>query len=162
MFDVELVAVRAVEDEVAARGFLTALATYEKKVLALARAIPEDKLAWRPAPAVRTVREVLAQIAGGNRSMTAMAAGQPVAAADEGLTPPTRAELIAELEASFAAARQHATPLRPAQLSREVTAFGEKTSVQGVHTMLIGAAARHLGQLIVYARMLGISPPGSN
>lgn len=161
VFDVELVAVRAVEDEVAARGFLTALSTYEKQILALAREIPEEKLAWRPAPAVRTVREVLAHIADGNRELTALAAGQP-AAADAGLAPQTRAELVATLEASFAAARQQATPLRPAQLSREVTAFGEKTTVQGVHTMLVSHAAGHLGQLIVYARMLGITPPWSN
>ena len=155
VFDVELVAVRAVEDEVPARGFLTALAAYEQKALALARAIPEDKLAWRPAPAVRTASEVLAKIAAGNREWTALAAGnEPAGAAAP--APQTRAGLIASLEASFAAAREHAIPLRPAQLSREVTGRGEKTTVQGVHTMLIGQAAEQLGQLAVYARMLGV------
>ena len=154
VFDVELVAVRAVEDEVAARGFLNALAQYEKKVLALARAIPPDKLAWRPAPAMRTADEVLAQMAADMRDSTALAAGEPAAgAADAGLAP------VAALEAGFAAARKHANALRPAQLSREVTApGGGKTTVQGAHAMLIGQVAEGAGQLAVYARMLGITP----
>jgi len=46
--------------------YLAEVAGVEKKIRALAEAIPEEKYGWRPAQGVRSVAEVFAHIAGGN------------------------------------------------------------------------------------------------
>src|SRR5687767_7248810 len=56
---------------------LTDIGQLEKKVLDLARAIPEDKYAWRPAEGVRSIGEVLKHIAADNYLIPA-ALGHPL------------------------------------------------------------------------------------
>ena len=155
IFDVELIAVRDVAPEVAARGLIVALAEYETKLLALARAIPEEQYGWRPSPGVRSIREVLAHVALETRLMGEAAGGEPQPGTQ------TKAECVTVLAASFAAARKKLEPLRPAQLAQERMFLGEQTTAGGVYTQTITHAAEHLGQLIAYARMLGMTPPWS-
>ena len=153
IFDVELIAVRDVTPEVASQGLIVALAEYETKLLALARAIPEEKYDWRPSPQVRSIREVLAHAALETRLMGEAAGGGP----EPG--PRTKAQSATLLEESFADARKKLEPLRPVQLAQERVFLGEKTTAGGVYTQTITHAAEHLGQLVAYARMLGIVPP---
>ena len=152
VFDLELLAVRDQAAEVATLGLLVALKEYEDKLLALARAIPDDKYAWRATPATRTIQEVLVHAAVETRAM-----------GDKAETPKvtSKAEVIALLEECFAAARLKLEPLRPAQLAQERVFLGEKTTAGGVYTQTITHAAEHLGQLIAYARMQGMVPPWS-
>jgi hypothetical protein len=51
--------------------------------------------------------------------------------------------------------------MRSGQLNREVTFFGDKTTVRGVYIFIDAHIAEHLGQLIAYARMQGVKPPWS-
>lgn len=167
IFDVELLAVRDVPAEEPARDLLLILKSYEVKILAWARAIPEDKYTWRPSPSVRSTGEVLAHMALGTRLMMDLA----VTPAGEGFEqrveaqwkqerePRTKQALLAMVQESFAAARKQITPLRSAQLSREMRFFKDTTTVRGVYIALETHVAEHLGQLIAYARMQGVDPP---
>jgi uncharacterized damage-inducible protein DinB len=173
IFDVELLAVRDVPDEKPSVGLLTALGEYERKILALARAIPEEKYGTAPGPGVRTVSEVLAHLAVGQRLMLELAVKLPpreefrakvMAAEKREREVRAKAECIALLEEMFAQARRQIEPLRAAELAREwemPESAGVRTTVHGAYTMFIAHTAEHLGQLIAYARLMGVSPPWS-
>src|ERR1039458_9788795 len=70
IFDVELLDVKDVPPLVAAAELLLPFNDLEKQVLALAKAIPEEKYAWRPGPGVRSFKEVLLHIVYGNRRLS--------------------------------------------------------------------------------------------
>ena len=170
IFDVELLSVRNVPAEQAAQGILVALNEYAEKLLALAQAIPEEKYNSTPAPHTRPLHQVLAHVAYGNRLMLDLSEKMPPAAelkarleqqGKQEREPHTKAQLIQMLAESFAAVRKQAEPLRAAQLTTGRDFFGQQTNLHGVYTLLISHAAEHLGQLIVYARTLGVAPPWS-
>lgn len=170
VFDVELLAVRDVEPEQPARDILSVLDSYQKKVLDLARAIPEEKYSYRPSEKARPVGEVLAHIAFGNQLMADLSERTPPIAELKARIedqwkrerePRTKAQLLAMLEQSFADVRARIAPLRAAQLARETDFFGSRTTVRGIFVQLDAHVAEHLGQLIAYARAQGIAPPWS-
>jgi len=168
IFDVELLAVRDVPPDQAARDILYALNHYEKKLLALVEAMPDEKLSFRPSPQARPFGEVLAHIAFGNRLLADLAEKIPPpeefrarveAQWKSEREPRTRAQLITMLTESFAHVRQQVEPLRAGQLSREIVLFGEPNTVRGAYLWLDAHLAEHVGQLVAYARMQGVKPP---
>src|SRR5882724_13337738 len=58
IFDVELLGVTDVPAVLPAADLLMSFSESEQKVLALAKIVPEEKYAWRPAPGVRSFGEV--------------------------------------------------------------------------------------------------------
>ena len=144
----------------------------EKKMMALARAIPDDKAGWRPAPGTRSVSEVLMHVASDNYLIPA-ALGFPAdastgikgedyktALAFEKRTV-TRAQAIAELEKSFTFLRKSLRETPDARLGAPVTMFGQPFTMQQGWIMATTHLHEHLGQLIAYARSNGIAPPWS-
>lgn len=136
----------------------------EKKLLALAEAIPADKFSWRPAPGVRSVSEVFAHVAGGNYFLLSKT-GVPN---PEGVDPRSfeknatdKAKLTPLLKDSFAYVRGHIAKASDADLDKQVEFFGSKTTVRGLHLRLVSHAHEHLGQMIAYARSIGVAPPWS-
>lgn len=167
-FDVELLGVRAVPEEKPALPVVSALADAEKRLLLLARSIPAERYGFRPAPAVRPVREVLVHVALGNRLIHELAArglkGEALRARIEELAagehqPRTKEEVIALLEESFTQVRKIVEPLRSAQLNRETEFFGEPNTVLGIYVRMHGHVTEHLGQLIAYTRAAGLPLP---
>jgi uncharacterized damage-inducible protein DinB len=168
IFDVELISVRDAEPEQPGRDVLLVLREEERKLLALARAIPEESYTWRPKPEVRSVAEILAHVALGNRLLTDSVDGPPANLGErierQAKTEKerrTKAALLEMVEESFADVRKAIEPLRTSQLARETRFWGETTTVRGVYVAIDAHVAEHLGQLIVYARMQGIEPPWS-
>ena len=169
IFDVELLGVKDVPAAPAAAELLLPLDSLEKEVLALARAIPEAKFAWRPAPGVRSIKEVLLHIAFGNRlqlhildAPTREELGKEIEQNAKGEQENlTKDQVIARLTDSFAEVRKAMEGATAGALSRDVDFFGTKTTARGVLTEVDTHIAEHLGQLIAYARMNGIVPPWS-
>jgi uncharacterized damage-inducible protein DinB len=169
IFDVELLGVREVDARKEAADLLMPLDGLEKQVIALAKAIPEEKFAWRPGEGVRSVKEVFLHIAYGNKLMLSIAQGADPAdiqkmiqeSAKAEKEPMTRVKVIALLEESFAAVRKAMGDASAGALSREIEFFGTKTTMRGVLTELDAHIAEHLGQSIAYARVNGIVPPWS-
>jgi len=170
IFDVELLGVEDVPDAIPAAEVLKPLEELEKKVLGLAGAIPEDKLDWRPAPGIRSFREVLLHIAYGNRLMVDLAGGTKSPERDalvariekqwkDEKETVVKARIVEMLKESFAFARKTIEPLRAGTLGADVTFFGTATTRRGVYIRLDNHISEHLGQLIAYARMAGVTPP---
>jgi uncharacterized damage-inducible protein DinB len=171
IFDVELLDVKDVPPAVAAAGVLMPLDDIEKQLLALAKAIPEEKYAWRPGPGVRSVREVLLHVVNGNHLLVNVAVNEPsreevmkqIEQNGKSEQEPASKEKIAGLLAeSFASVRQAMRDVRSTgALTRDLDFFGRPAPLGGVLANIDTHMAEHLGQLIAYARVNGIVPPWS-
>jgi len=169
IFDVELLGVKDVPVPTAAAESLLPFNEKVEQVMALARAIPEDKYGWRPGPGVRSFKEVFLHIAFGNTLQLHVGSGTPredlvkeIEQNAKGESEPlTRDQVIEKLTASFNAVRQTMEQSTAGALSRDVDFFGTKTTMRGLLVYIDTHIAEHLGQLIAYARMNGIVPPWS-
>ena len=169
IFDVELLDVKDVTPVPVAAELLLPFDGLEKQVLALAKAIPEEKYGWRPGPGVRSFKEVFLHIAFGNalqlhllNAPTREQLNREIernAKAEQ--DPVTKEQVLAKLTESFADVRKTMESATAGALSRDVDFFGRKTTMRGVLTEVDTHIAEHLGQAIAYARMNGIVPPRS-
>jgi len=171
IFDVQLLDVKDVPRLVAAAGLLLPLQDLEKEVMALAKAIPEEKYGWRPGPGVRSFREVLLHIANGNNLLVNVAIKE--ASREEVMKqieqngkreqePASKDQVVSLLAESFVSVRQAMEGVRStAALTRDVDFFGTPAPLGGALTSIDTHIAEHLGQLIAYARVNGIVPPWS-
>ncbi len=136
-----------------------------KKIHDLGSAIPEDKYTWRPGEGVRSVGEVLNHLSGtsylfGKVAGAAVPAGAP-ADMEKGPDAKTKADILAKLSEAIAYGRANAEAVTPEQLGKTVDFFGNKMSVRAVYMADYGHMSEHLGQLIAYAREVGVTPPWS-
>src|ERR1035438_9626676 len=73
IFDVELLAVTDGPPASPAADILLSFSDSESKVIALAKAVSEDKYSWRPAPGVRSFGEVFVHIVSANQLLMKLA-----------------------------------------------------------------------------------------
>jgi len=128
----------------------------------LAEAIPAEKYTWRPAPGVKSVAEVLLHAASANYNMYKFVGMAPPAGLDvAGLETSTtdKAKIIGILIDSYAHARKAITNMPDADLEKSMDWSGGKITERGVLLFIVPHIAEHLGQLIAYARVLGVVPP---
>jgi uncharacterized damage-inducible protein DinB len=169
IFDVELLAVADVPPAAPAADILLSFSDSESKVIALAKAVPEDKYSWRPAPGVRSFGEVFVHIVSANQLLMKLAsapsADELKMAIDEQskLEKQTlpKARIIEMLTESFATVRKSLESARPGTLAQSADFFGTPTTRRGIFVNVDVHIAEHLGQAIAYARMNGITPPWS-
>ncbi|BAH37940.1 MAG TPA: DinB family protein [Gemmatimonas aurantiaca] len=144
----------------------------EKKFVALAKATPPEKLAWRPGTGVRSFGEVLLHVASDNYFIpssfgTAIPASTGIKSDDfKTLTAYetrklTREQIVSELEKSFVHLKASMAKTTAAQLDAPISMFGMKSNAQGMWILATTHLHEHLGQAIAYARMNGIVPPWS-
>ena len=143
----------------------------ERKLVGLARAIPADKYAWRPAPGVRSVSDVVMHVASDNYlfpailgtpapQATGVTADYKTAQAFEKRQIP-RDSAIAELERSFAFLKKTLAAAPEARLGEKVSMFGQQFTMQQAWFLAAVHLHEHLGQFIAYARTNGVTPPWS-
>jgi uncharacterized damage-inducible protein DinB len=170
IFDVELLDVKEpAPNGGPAADLLLPFSEMEEHVIALAKAIPEEKYGWRPAEGVRSIREVLLHIAYGNRLMVNISNGiepgelrqQVESQMKAEKEPLTKEQVIQALTESFRFVRNQLETATGGSLSRDVDFWGTPTTRRGVLASLDAHIAEHEGQLIAYARMNGIVPPWS-
>jgi len=145
-------------------GDLTLL---REKVVALAQAIPADKYSWGPAAGVRTVSQVLTHMAGEWFYLCPLSvAAKPPAdfgapgekfQALELVT--EKSEVIAQLEKAWTHCRAALDRIDPSKLVPH--SLPAKMGFPRTVLLVSGDQHEHLGQLIAYARSLGITPPWS-
>jgi len=148
------------------------VAEVEKKFIALAKAIPAEKYAWRPGADIRSVNEVLRHVASDNYLIPA-ALGYAVdpstgikgedyktAQAFE-KKQSTKEQTVADLEKSFASLKKNMQATTPAKLGDSVKLFGQPFTMQKAWVLGTTHLHEHLGQLIAYARVNGVKPPWS-
>lgn len=144
----------------------------ESKIVGLARAMPEASYAWRPMPGVRSVGEVLVHVAADNYFMPAAVGIAPPASSGisgtdyktaEAFEKKTRsrAEIITEVEQSFAFLKKAMNDTPDAKLDGAIKLFGRDSSLRSTWVMTTTHMHEHLGQMIAYARSNKITPPWS-
>jgi uncharacterized damage-inducible protein DinB len=170
IFDVELLDVSDVPAAPAAADILLSFSDSQEKVMSLAKAVPEEKYAWRPGPGVRSFGEVFVHIASGNQLLLSIASstlskedlGKAIEAQSKLEKQPVSKERVQQMLAeSFAAVRKTLEAETAGSLARDANFFGTATTRRGVLVILDTHIAEHLGQAIAYTRMNGITPPWS-
>jgi uncharacterized damage-inducible protein DinB len=147
--------------------YLADMTSVHDNILALARAIPADRYAWRPAPGVRSISEVLMHVAGEWYVIGPISVGAKPSAdfgtPKEGMarleTITTKAEVLAELGKAWAYARTTIEAADPAALTGRYEPA--KMPLARATLRVSGDLHEHLGQLIAYARSVGVTPPWS-
>ena len=142
----------------------------EQKIIALAKAMPENTYAWRPAGA-RSVGELFMHVAEDNYFIP-VAMGKP-APAETGITedfkttvaysgkPRTKDQIVAELEASFKHLHSAMNLTTDANIGEKLKVFGQEFTRQRLMIMTVTHLHEHLGQGIAYARSNNVTPPWS-
>jgi hypothetical protein len=149
--------------------FINDLDTLQAKFLQLANAIPAEKYAWRPGTGVRSFGEVFMHVASEYYVYAPMAYGaprSPVIPREPGIlqkfeSNSTKADALKHLSEGFAYMKQQLTALTPAQITGTQKLFGGDRTIVETSLIMSGDLHEHLGQLIAYARMNGITPPWS-
>ncbi len=170
IFDIELLGAEDVKPAVAAIDLMNPFEAAASKMLDLAKALPEDKLDWRPAPGVRSFREILLHVAYDTKLFLWVASDNPPMdlmmqrfkdQAKKESEPLAKEKVVELLSESFEAVRKVLPTLRPAVLDREMPVFGQPSTMRGIYVIIDTHMAEHLSQLIAYARTNGITPPWS-
>jgi len=132
-----------------------------EKLLSLAKAIPADKYSWRPSEGVRSVSEALMHVAGANYFFPSIV-GQAI---PEGVNPrafetdyTAQEDVIRIFEQSL---ERMKTMLTTIDMDGEVNFFGQTMTKPGFLHTAISHNHEHLGQMIAYARSIGVVPPWS-
>jgi uncharacterized damage-inducible protein DinB len=135
-----------------------------KQLVALAETFPAEKFAWRPGPGVRSTSEVFMHVAIANFGLLSFIGPK---APDEISSPgfekrvTAKADVISWLKRSLDAVKTAHLAVKPADLHRTVKINGREADVDGMYMRIIVHANEHMGQLIAYARMNGVTPPWS-
>ena len=151
------------------KQYLADLDGLRGRFLALAEAFPAEKYAWRPRPGVRSVGEVFMHVAdefytwavnsyGGASSPaigTAKDADQKFEAKG------TKPEVLKHLKESAEYAARTIGALDPASITGTKKIFGSDRTIIQTSFGVADDMHEHLGQLIAYARMNGVTPPWS-
>ena len=137
-----------------------------KKFMALAKAVPADRLSWRPMEGTRSFREVFAHIAAEGNTETAMF-GRPLPAgsladfdAEEArLKKLPDDQLIAVMDRAMQSLSATLGGLSRAKINTPITYYGQSTLPRVAATYTLNDLHEHLGQLVAYARANTIVPP---
>ena len=155
----------AQEDDLAGlwQGFDGEWDHVSRHLVQLAQAIPADKYSWRPAPNVRSVSEVFMHIANANFYLLSITGPAMPSDLKEGMekSVTAKADVISWLKRSLAAVKDAHGKVKPADLTRHLTVFKHDGTVDGMYLRIIVHANEHYGQMIAYARSIGVTPPWS-
>ena len=129
--------------------------TINRKVLEIAKDFPEDKYDFRLKPEMRSFRELIVHIAGGNVYAAKAGRGENVAWDDTLELDPknykTKADVVAMFEKTFNEANAVLKNLPDASFTKTVDPWVDVTE----------HSAEHYGLLVAYYRANGLVPPAS-
>ena len=143
----------------------------QKKMIDLAKAIPEGAYDWRPSAGTRSVREVFLHVASDNYFIP-IAMGKP-APATSGISEDMKSvgafekrsipkdQVVAELEASYKHLHQAMALTTDANASETIKFFGQDWTRMRAMVLTVTHLHEHLGQAIAYARSNNVVPPWS-
>ena len=145
--------------------YLADLDTLHSKVMALANAIPAEKYSWRPATGVRSISEALMHIASEWYYFTPMSVAMK--APDDFGTPKeslpklekvtAKSAVLEHLNKSWTHCRAQVASADPSKLTGKYKPWG--VSLPEAAFGMAGDLHEHLGQMIAYARSVGVKPP---
>lgn len=151
----------------------------EQQLLALAEAFPAEKYGWRTVETARSVSEILIHVAAGNCALLDIVGVEAPAdvfgkVEGEGMARilamarrnesweksiTDKPDVLAFLKQSLDALRIAFGEVSDSQLDRVEVFFGERTTVRRVYMRALCHMHEHMGQLIAYARAMGMPAP---
>jgi hypothetical protein len=147
---------------------------YERNVVGVAEAMPEDKYNFTPASLkipgsaysdVRTFAQLVKHTAAANYRFWSMLTGEKVPENIKGSNGPdelkTKAEIVQFLKDSFAVGHRAAKALTAQNALEELPFFRGTQPRLFIATFTVIHAADEYGQMVEYLRMNGIVPPAS-
>ena len=147
---------------------------YEKNVVDVAEAMPEDKYNFTPASLnlpcaaykdVRTFAELIKHTATANYRFWTMLTGEKMPENIKGPNGPeelkSKAEIVKFLKDSFEVGHRAAKGLTTQNMLEEMPFFRGKATRLYIATACVIHAADEYGQMVEYLRMNGIVPPAS-
>ncbi|MBK9932499.1 MAG: DinB family protein [Saprospiraceae bacterium] len=150
-------------DQSVQKESISFLSHNEEAITGLGMAIPAEKFNWKPAEGVRTVGEVLMHTAASNYFILMNLGIKPPANIDmmnmekmEG-----KDKILDAVHASFKFVNDNLLSVKDAQLGEMVKFPWAEMSKQAVMFLLVDHTGEHKGQLIAYARSVGVTPPWS-
>lgn len=149
--------------------FLNDLDTLHAKFLALAEAIPAEKYSWRPAAGVRSVGEAFmhsasefctyAPVAFGAERSPVVGRGREGFQKFEAMS--SKPEVLKHLEEGFTYTKKALGALPDSSIAGKRKLFGADRTIIETSFAVADDLHEHLGQLIAYSRMIGVTPPWS-
>ena len=138
------------------------LEAVNKKCVALAQALPAEKLTWRPSADARSFAEVFLHVAGERYGILGMLgvsrpAGFKAGEFEKSTT--DRDRIVGDLNDSWDFASKTINGMTNADFAKLLPKLGPQANEGDVVYILVADAHEHLGQLIAYARQNGIVPP---
>jgi len=134
----------------------------QKKISALAEALPADKFNWRPSKDSRSFAEVFLHVSGERYQILGlMGAAAPVGFNGKTYEQSTtdKARIVEELNKSWEFSKNAINGMTNADFAKPLPKLGPQANAGDVIYILVADAHEHLGQLIAYARVNGIVPP---
>jgi uncharacterized damage-inducible protein DinB len=138
------------------------LQAVNKKCVALAQALPSDKLTWRPSPGTRSFAEVFLHVAGERYGILSMMGAKPPAgfkAREFEKSTTEKDRIVHDLNQSWDFANKTISSMSNTDFAKLMPKLGPQANEGDVVYILVADAHEHLGQLIAYARQNGIVPP---
>jgi hypothetical protein len=149
--------------------FLADFAVLHAKLEALAAAIPEDKYGWRPGEGTRSFAEVFQHVLAEHYGGVMMSFGvhrDTIAAilADARALQQSasKSDVVRTLKQSGAGVRLAVEGIDSTALVAPLATTGRPRNVLRASLNVTAVLHEHLGQLIAYARSVGVVPPWSN
>ena len=133
------------------------------QLIALAEATPQEKFSWRPAPGVRSTSEVYMHIVIANFGLLSYTGPKFPDDLKEEMekSVTSKGEVISWLKRSLEAVKTAHLAVTPKDLERKIHIHDRDATVDGMYLRIIVHANEHMGQLVAYARMTGVTPPWS-
>ena len=139
-----------------------------QKFMALAKAVPANKLGWRPMEGTRSFHEVFAHVAAEGNTETAMFGGKLPAgsladfdAEEARLGKLPDAQLIAVMDKAMQSLSATLAGLSLDKMNTSITYYGQPTLPRIATTYTLNDLHEHLGQVVSYARMNQVVSPWS-
>ncbi|GAB3660061.1 DinB family protein [Echinicola sediminis] len=150
----------AAQAQTSQNEFISKWENMKAYTIEILEAMPEDKLDYKPTDDVRSFKELLLHIAGGNVMMANgfLKEGDP--GVDFENHNMSKAELKDAIATSFDFVAETFSSLSEDELAEEVEVFGgNKITRRQVEGLIDSHGIHHRGNLVVYLRMNDITPP---
>ncbi|HQR18400.1 MAG TPA: DinB family protein [Gemmatimonadales bacterium] len=125
-----------------------------------AEQVPETLYAYKPNPAVRSLGQLIGHVANAHYLFCSTAMGEPMPKNPDYEKVTDKATLVAAMKASVAYC-DRAYKISDADAMQQTKLFGSTVSRLGVLVWNATHDGEHYGNLVVYMRINGITPPSS-
>jgi uncharacterized protein YciI/uncharacterized damage-inducible protein DinB len=137
----------------------------KRVIIASAERMPAEHYGFKPAPEIRSYAELIGHVADGNYLTCAPAKGEPNPQTEiqhTEKTAKTKDEVVKALKASFDYCDAVFNNLTDATLKETFKEGGQEQPKASAVMLNIYHGGEHYGNIVVYLRMKGITPPSSD